>query len=181
MKLPPNGPYFIFDVESVGLHGQGFAVAGAIYFRDHRESEFCHSCHPYQAIGTNGDMEWVHAHVPDLMPQHKFVKDVCNAFWEEWMRAKEKYPDILMAAECGWPVEARFLQECISIHREDRNWKGPYPLHEIATVMACAGMDPMAKYERTEQEKPEHHPVGDSRLSARLLFEALQILKNSPC
>ena len=91
------------------------------------------------------------------------------------MIAKNAYK-AAMFVECGWPVEARFLNACIEDHLETRNWEGPYPLHEIATMMLSAGMNPMKTYERYDEELPAHEPLADSRLSARLLFMALQKL-----
>lgn len=81
-----------------------------------------------------------------------------------------------MFAECQWPVEARFLLECVDDNPAAHNWEGPYPFHEIATLMLAAGMDPMAKYQRGGNELPEHEPLADTRLSVRLLVEALKRL-----
>jgi hypothetical protein len=39
--------------------------------------------------------------------------------------------------------------------------------------MDAAGMNPMEKEKRTDSEMPEHNPLTDARLSARLLSEAL--------
>jgi len=77
-----------------------------------------------------------------------------------------------MFVECGWPVEANFLEACIRDYPKTRNWEGPYPMHEIATLMLAAGMDPMGTYERLPEELPAHEPLADVRLSARLLKEA---------
>ena len=60
------------------------------------------------------------------------------------------YPEIMMAAECAWPVEASFLLKCVRDDQEDRTWKGPYPLHDVATLLLAAGMDPMATYTRKD-------------------------------
>ena len=40
--------------------------------------------------------------------------------------------------------------------------------------MLCAGMDPMATYDRLPAELPRHDPLADARQSARLLVEALR-------
>ena len=77
-----------------------------------------------------------------------------------------------MAAECLWPVEARFIRDCITDDAQ-RLPEAPYPFHEIASIMLAAGMDPMASYPRTPSEMPPHNPLADARLSARLLSEAL--------
>jgi hypothetical protein len=169
--------FFIFDAESVGLHGEGFAVAGGVYRRDGGVvREFAFHCQPMQAAGVFDDRKWV-AHNVTI---HKTSLLVANPemvrifFWGVWMRAKLE--GATMFVECGWPVEAAFLEACIKDQPSTRNWDGPYPMHEIASIMLAAGMDPMATYERREDELPAHEPLADSRLSARLLFEALEKL-----
>lgn len=167
--------YFVFDVESVGLHGEGFAVAGGIYLANGAvQREFRYACPSEQAEGVEEDREWVNKNVPVLEITHRTPMGVRSAFWVEWMNAKGVCD--CMAVECGWPVEARFLAACIDDNPAERRWKGPYPLMEIASFMAAARMDVMKKYERTPSELPEHDPLADARLSARLLSIALQIL-----
>jgi hypothetical protein len=183
--MKPDQMFFVFDCESVGLHGQTFAVAGGIY-DIHGEavegSEFVFACDPHPGMAVKNreaeDMEWVDAKVtvregvtPCATPD-----EVRHRFWALWGMARNANPGILMFVECGWPVEARFLLECIADDPLSRNWKGPYPMHEIATMMLAAGMDPMATYERREDELPAHEPLADARLSARLLAVALNRL-----
>lgn len=166
----------MFDVESIGLHGEGYAVAGGVYFEDgtvDKGSEFMIACPPEKAAGENSDRKWVHENIPFLEPNCKTPRAVREFFWALWTTEKVKHPGLVMAAECAWPVEARFLIQCVQDEPEKRNWEGPYPLHEIASVMLAAGMDPMATYDRLESEMPKHHPLGDARQSSRLLCEAL--------
>lgn len=171
-----NDPFFIFDVESVGLHGEGFAVAGGIYINGAAQSEFRFCCPPEEAKGDDDDREWVKANVPVMEITHRHPAAVREAFWSEWEKAKKRYPGITMAGECIWPVEAGFVARCIYQDKAKRNWEGPYPFHEIASFMRAAGMDPMATYERTPSEMPPHEPLADARQSARLLAEAMNKL-----
>lgn len=169
---------FIFDVESVGLHGEGFAVAGGFYSSTGEVlREFAYHCHPSEADGLPDDRKWVAENVtfhPSSVEQmNPFM--VRDRFWNEWMHAKGA-SKAAMFVECGWPVEAAFMEACVNDHLETRNWDGPYPMHEIASVMLAAGMDPMATYERGESEKPAHEPLADARQSARLLFAAFDKL-----
>ncbi len=175
--------YFIWDGESLGLHGEGFAVAGGVYKSDGTEVfTFAFDSPLHMALDNlevrsreSEDSKWVAENVT-IHPssfQSKLPKYTRARFWDTWLTCKEKYPGIIMAVECGWPVEARFLEDCIKDDPERRNWDGPYPLHEIASIMLAAGMDPMATYERLPNELPAHEPLADARLSARLLFEAL--------
>lgn len=173
MKLTKDSAFFIFDVESVGLHGQAFAVGGGIYLGNGAaQREFRFACPIDACDGAESDRKWVKENVPVLEQTHHAPAVIRKSFWEEWMKAKRDYPEIIMAVECGWPVEARFLCACIDDEPEARRWAGPYPLHEIASIMEAAGMDAMKTYERTPSE-PAHDPLGDSRLSARLLAEAI--------
>lgn len=163
--------FFVFDVESIGLHGEGFAV-GYVVVRDGQEIESGYFASPPEdAAGDDSDREWVSKNIPAIQPNKQTANMVRVAFWQRWMEWKEK--GATMAAECGWPVEARFLNACIDWDQESRKWEGPYPLHEIASFLAAAGMDPMAKYDRLDSELPAHDPLCDARQSARLLFMAL--------
>ena len=172
--MKPNTPFFIFDVESIGLHGEGFAVAGGVYLANGAaQYEFAYSCPMSEAKGVEEDRQWVKENVPILEITHRMPIAMRDEFWKQWTEAKSKYPDITMAVECGWPVEARFLAACINDFPEGRRWEGPYPLQEIASLMTAAGMEPMANYPRTASELPAHNPLTDARLSARLLSTAL--------
>ena len=168
---------FVFDVESIGLHGEGFAVAGGIYDEKGTELEhFAYHCPPGTARGEQSDRDWVKDHVtihPSSIAEHSPF-DVRERFWWHWIRAKGQ--GALMFVECGWPVEAAFLEACVKDDLSARNWEGPYPMHEIASIMLAAGMDPMATYERLPQELPAHEPLADARLSARLLANAFKKL-----
>lgn len=168
--------FFIFDVESIGIHGEGFAVAGGIYELGQgrvlsSRDEFCFSCPTGKAQGNIQNRVWVNDNVPPIEVTHKNPQEVRDAFWHEWRRASND--GIPMAVECGWPVEARFLNMAVSEFMPNREWEGPYPLHEIASFMLAAGMDPLATWERDPDELPAHHPTGDVRLSARILSQAL--------
>lgn len=163
---------FVFDVESIGLHGEAFAVAGGIYTETGeaiRDSEFKYSIHRERAAGRTEDRAWVDANIPHIERTHTTPDQMMQDFWQRWRSAKAH--GAFMAVECGWPVEARFLNACIDAGAGDM-WSGPYPLHEIANEMRAAGMDPMANYERLPSELPKHDPLADARQSARLLAEA---------
>jgi len=136
------------------------------------------SCPLEECQGDNSDREWVKANIPALAVTHRGPETMRYQFWENWMKAKAE--GAVMAADCGWPVEARFVIACIDDDPENRKWNGPYPFMEIASFLAAAGMDPMTKYDRTESEMPVHDPLGDARQSARLLSMALEKLSKTP-
>lgn len=181
MKFADDQKFFVFDVESVGLHGQAFAVAGGIYDIRGNAMEGTEFAFHHSADKAGGgpdlpmvkeDREWVAENVV-IRADSLDVGNSTNlrqAFWAQWKKAKAL--GALMFVECGWPVEGRFLNRCIE-EISGNIWNGPYPLHEIATLMLAADMDTMATYERTPEESPAHEPLADARLSARLLATAI--------
>lgn len=180
---PENSILLVFDVESQGLHGAHFAV-GWVVIKNGKEIEagrwstdrtFAHS-------HSLDDAKWVSNNVPAFKVTHTSARNLLHDFMEIMKRWKNEGASIW--AECQWPVEARFLCAMVDDDRQGRNTVGPYPFHEIATAMAMAGMDPMAKYDRAPNELPVHDPLADARQSARLLCTALgyiAMLHRRPC
>ena len=174
-----NAPYyFVFDVESLGLHGDGFAVAYVVVDPAGQEQETrILVCPPINVRGYESDRAWIAEHVwphlQNLSPEvyHSTAQEVRETFWTAWRAWADR--SAVMAADVAWPVEARFLNACIDADPAGRNWEGPYPLIDIASVRLGAGLDPMATCPRLPSEQPAHHPLADARQSARLLIEAL--------
>lgn len=171
---------FVFDCESVGLHGDTFAAGGVVIDRQSRiEMEsFLVACPARFVSGTADSFNWIRDNVPEDVreptgehwPACSTAAKMRSDFWQRW-----EYWHTLgaqMAADVAWPVEARFLADCIADDRR-RIATAPYPLLEISTVLQMAGMNPKEVFERRENEQPAHNPVKDARQSARLLMEAI--------
>jgi len=164
--------YMVFDVESVGLHGEGFAVGFVVLDSEGNRHEMCcYACPPFAARGSLQGHEWVKQNCPQLISTHDSPWQMRAAFWRRWQEWKGR--GALLVADCAWPVEARFLAQCVDDNPIQREWEGPYPLHDIASMQLARGVDPVAKLERKEDELPEHDPLADAKQSARLLLEAL--------
>lgn len=172
-----NQPFFIFDVESIGLYGDPFAVAGGVFVNgmEYEDSTFCLSCPRDSAQGYDDDRQWVKENVPPIPVTDVNPYWLRESFWEKYIKAKEKYPNLTVAGECIYPVETNFLASCIRQNSRERKWSGAYPFHEISSIMAMAGLDPMTTYDRNVFETA-HDPLGDIRLSARLLHKSLNII-----
>jgi hypothetical protein len=174
--MPPF--FMVFDVESVGLHGEGFAVGWCVIDRMGNEIARCRvSCDPDQADGSDGARKWVAVNIPPRVHSGLRVplpEDVREAFWDAWLAWKAK--GAVLVADCAWPVEARFLAQCVDDRPHHREWEGPYPLYELASFRLAAGFDPLGTFDRLPDELPAHDPLADARQSARLLVEALRIL-----
>lgn len=169
-----NPPFwFVFDVESIGLHGEGFSVGVVVIDSDGYEPEAVrYSCPPSEAKGDDDGRLWVAKNCPIVaMPTHPNPEALRDAFWHFWGHWKGH--GAIMAADCPWPVEARFLAACVD-QEPDRAWRGPYPLIDVASVLVACGIDPMQEFPRIAGETPIHDALADARQSARLLTEALK-------
>lgn len=163
----------VFDVESIGLHGEGYAFGYVVINGDGVEVECGRwACDPKVASGYESNLKWVQENVPPIEINEPTPEYVRYRFWEAWTKWREK--GAVLAADCGWPVEGNFLEACIQWDEMERQFQGPYPFLEISSVMIAKGIDPMMDHERLENELPKHDPLCDARQSARLLWEALQ-------
>jgi hypothetical protein len=176
MNLPNS--FMVFDVESVGLHGEGFAVGVVVIDRDGNERLGARlACPLFSVNGDDTGRQWVKENCPGIVFSHithGSPRDMRHRFWEIW----QSYRDggSILVADCGWPVEARFLAACVDDDLERRFWTGPLPLHELASFRLAAGLDPTGIENRLPDELPAHDPLADARQSVRLLIEAIKIL-----
>lgn len=162
------------DVESLGLHGEGFAV-GAVVFRDGIEVEsFYHRCQDPDAallkVMDPSDSSWVRENVLPVLdsPTLGTAGQVREAFWKWWLVHQEE--GAVLVTDVPWPVEANFLSACIRGNILERKWQGPYPIIDVASVLVSKGWK---RRDRKADELPEHNPVTDARYSGRLLLEVL--------
>ncbi|MBT2300348.1 hypothetical protein J7E70_07710 [Variovorax paradoxus] len=169
----------VFDVESIGLHGEGFAVGYVVVNRQgERLEEAVFACDPGASLGSNEGHMWVRENVPVMPYEYKRQWQMRDAFWARWMHWKGL--GAVLVADCCWPVEARFLIACVNDERPAREWEGPYPLHDLASILLANGADPLAVTDRLPEELPAHHPLHDARQSARQLLAAIDKAKAPP-
>ena len=171
----------LLDVESNGLHGEPFAVGAVIV-----DTETLTVLDTFEGIAPIvGPLdEYVAEHVqPVVKGLTKFqnTRRLRNAFWL-WF--KQVSVDAVFA-DVGYPVETRFLQLC---QRETEDlWGGPYPLHEVATLLLAAGVDPdVNRAEYADGVLPPGHkyaahaPLDDATVSAHCVAKALRTLVGEP-
>jgi len=175
--LDPTQPIFVFDVESIGLHGEAYAVGGGVYKMGDPSFEFTFSCSPDAAAGEDSDRKWVAENCPPIAETCNTPAEVAERFWMHWQAARVAHPTMLTMAECLWPVESNFLTSCIKADVQGRGFNGPYPFHDVTTLILAASLDPMATYPRHDTELPNHHPLADARLSARLATASMLKLR----
>lgn len=168
--------FMVFDVESIGLHGDGYAVGWVVVDANDHGRELGRgklACDPEAQRGTTSSHAWVKENIPSFWPFSDSAHKIREGFWNAWMYWKAQ--GAILAADCPWPVEARFLCACVDEQPTAREWQGPYPLIDVASVRLAAGLDPLASGERLPFELPVHDPEADARQSARLLLEALEV------
>lgn len=180
MQLTLPKYLFSFDVESIGLMGEGFAVGWVLFDLSPgllmAQRELCSKLYwtpPERAQGNSKDRVWVRQNVPyqdwlDRYPEQYCPRELRSCFWNDWDTYRD---DAVMAADCPIPVETNFLQDCID---DDATRQPPYPFWDIASIRILAGHDPVATYPRLEAELPAHDPVCDARQSGRLLLESFE-------
>ncbi len=162
--------FMVFDVESIGLHGEGFAVGYVVIDGGSRVDEGCYACPPETAAGLTANRKWVSENVPKLAYNCEGPRQVRQRFWADWLR--ERAAGAVLVADCAWPVEARFLIACVDDSLATNEWDGPYPLHDLASILLALGKDPLVAGDRLLDE-PAHDPLGDARQSARMLMESM--------
>lgn len=180
--------FIVFDVESIGLHGQGFAVGWVVIeiTDDGCDllEEYCLSCDRNYAMGALDDRNWVNENVPDLEVNVNSLPELRTMFWNKFQEWKAK--GAALVADCTWPVEARFLLDCVDDNPMGRKWEAPYPLYDLSSILFMVGKNPLETFERLEEELPKHNPLKDAKQSARLLMECLnkqtnQFIKDLKC
>lgn len=158
---------FAFDVESIGLYGEGFAVGGVLIDDSGNViNEFCYACDPGAALGSIDDREWCRDNLPKLEVTHKTPEEVRNAFWAKYLNASKH--DAQIIADCIYPVETNFLAACVRDYEPVRKRQAPYPLLDLSALLLARGKDPIGVYDRMHDEYPIHHPLADAKQSARL-------------
>ena len=170
--------WMVFDVESVGLHGEGFAVGWVLVDDLGIELACGHFGCPLEHAKAQYDAsrEWVWKNC-DWLDNCARPRDVRDQFWNAYNSYFFDIPGrkTILAADCPWPVEARFLNQLVA-DDPSRIDRMPYPLIDIASVRMAAGLDPLATARRYQEELPAHNPLSDARQSARLLMEALHLI-----
>ena len=176
-------PIVVMDVESVGLHGIGFAVGAVVIDTEAgtTHEEFYAAFDPRwdEDWNVSEDVKnwgWVQENVMPALPVPQFTHnhsyECYTAFWVFWRKWAKQ--GAMLLADCAWPVEARFLAACTEYEWGKREWEGPYPLLDLSSILFAYGQNPIGTFDRLPNELPVHNPLNDARQSARILLEVLR-------
>lgn len=166
--------HFVYDVESIGLHGEAFAVAFVVFDENgagkaSNLEEKIYSCPQGVAAGRQSDFEWVDQNVPYIDVNHESPRAVRDAFWKKMRQWIEQGASVW--ADHVWPVDAGFLSACIADDPVERTWKGPKRLLDIETLGLRKGVE----RPRLEEGERAHDPLSDAKRSARYLRALLEV------
>jgi hypothetical protein len=119
--------YFVFDVESLGLHGIGFAFGFVVVDADGNELDSGYAAIKPDLVGADQEtLEflgknvfpalWGYTHqIPEVLTngeskngaQVRTFREFRTTFWQKWLEWKEK--GALMVSDCAWPGKAPIL------------------------------------------------------------------------
>lgn len=164
----------MIDVESVGLHGPGFAVGFCLAdYSGYVTNEGIYAVKPDSlSVDDVEGLRWVQQNV-NIEQKHYncwSLEEVRLKFWQFWEQCWDR---CTMFADVTWPVESNFLSACIADDWPRRRWNGPYPLLDVASFLYASGRDGMGTFDRRPDELPTHNPLADARQSLQLLIESL--------
>jgi len=123
---------FMFDVEATSLHGTGFAVGAVVISK---KGEVLDKFELLCISEIPNCCEWVQENVlPYLtdMPQcneMSALKEEFYSFYMKWKSSCEIWGD------CCFPVETNFLSAVANDDLTDREYKMPYPLYDLGTIL----------------------------------------------
>lgn len=159
---------FSFDVETDGLYGDGFAV-GAVVFENGVEVARFSGIAEQEKVKNEWVKENVLPHLSSL-PQFESKKELRDSFWEFWMQHKD---GAVCIGDFGSPVESYWFRQCVEDDLDARQWDGPYPLHEVGTLLLAKGIDPdINRIQFSGYEGVAHNPVDDAIASVLTWIKA---------
>ena len=192
------------DVEAAGLHAAGTApisfsydafVGGAhvaSYTLACREGETAARALS-DAAKASGQFDFFGSNVLPKMGNMTFVetcRDLREQAWQVWVAlnggkdirnadrpwevegvhyALELWGDVI------WPVETAFFSVMIADGEGSRDWAGPTPILDVASVLATKGFDPfnLPRFKSARMDEGmQHHPSADNRASHAILVMA---------
>jgi hypothetical protein len=179
---------FMFDVESIGLYGNGFAFGAVASDAKGQILDKCAYAYLTEEIikelnkidfFVNGDGKDIISECKKLQ-QVKSLKELRQKFYDFYLAYKSNcdiYSDV------NFPVETNFLKDVVMDDIENRQFTMPYPLLDVANVVPC-NIDRAEMYiqdnagyiaQDVANRKPvKHNPLWDSMCSLYCLIKELR-------
>ena len=169
-----NNPIISIDVESDGLYGQCLAIAAVVRDVGKTEDTFLARVGGTYTIKD----KWVAKHIiPKIVcipVTHDNSEAMEEAFWSFWLKWRGQATAI---GYCSSTIEAALFNRCVMRNVEERNFQGPYLLHDVATLLHVTGHDSLLiekfihdKGIKVDHDGGPHHPMYDC-LAAATVWE----------
>jgi len=160
-----------FDAETDGLYGDVFAIGGAVMDADGQVLDTFAG----QAESERVTSPWVRENcLPHLsgLPILATRALLQEAFWAFYMRWRER---CVVLADVPYPVEAGLLRRCVEKNLPEREWLGPFPLLDLASVLYAKGIDPdINRMEFCGWQGRPHSPLDDAIASGKCFARVMQ-------
>ena len=192
-KNNPDQKYMVFDVESFGLYGEGFAYGYVVIdamgkIHEERlascdinttfEAEFIND-ELHQATFTGdewfdsvmNDRDWLMANIPYLEEEPNYFKfdnpeALRKDFLQQWNRLKKD--GVILIGDCIYPVETNFMAKVFEDVVINDVSDSPY-IYDINLIQELNGI----RLPFLPSELPHHNPLNDAKQSARVFINAI--------
>jgi hypothetical protein len=166
--------FFIIDVESDGLLGDGFCVSAIVI--DIKKGEIIDKFIKMAEVNTVKN-EWVKneviPHLNDIAILNSKL-ELQEEFWEFWMKYRHQS---LTLTDSGSPVESYWFRQCILNDIINREKLGPFPQHDVATAVLVSGIGSVKRLEYAMlTDYPKHNPFYDCLGSVITFIKATHII-----
>jgi hypothetical protein len=171
------------DVEKNGLHGIAFAVGAVVLDHVGNVLDTFRGRSPIDGTPRDFVKREVLPALVDYPETHSSSELLRVDFWNWFSIARI---DACVFADCGWPSEARFFIALVEDDLDVRYLQGPFPLHDVSTLLLAAGVDPhinRVEYAGDllgDQNGFQHDPWWDAFVSGHCALRALRALGTIP-
>lgn len=173
----PNHRLLVIDVESNGLYGQPFCVGAVLMDPGGRVlNDFIGRCGIDEVPDDYVEKNVIPALDKAGIREDSYSFDDMAARFVEWHWSifevdygRLTPADVWTYVDAGFPVDVEFLRRLDG----KKDWKPPYPLHDVATLIAAAGIDPDVNREAyaaslmgpRPRRGAKHNPLWDAEVS----------------
>ena len=160
---------FSVDAETDGLYGLAFAIAATVRVDGVEVASFS-GCVSDAFVSNAWVRENVLPALGDMPITHPTQVHLEESFWQFWMANREGSACI---AHCGSPVESGLFRRCVERDVTSRQFSGPFPLHELGTLLLSRALDPTSIDSVINEGRltvpfsgVPHHPMYDAAAAA---------------
>ena len=129
---------FFVDAETDGLYGDFLSVAVLVTDDCGEETDRFYAAVEAPEVRS----AWVRENVlPSLTNAEELVPNeqaLLERFWRFWLKHREQ---AVCIADVACPVEARLFAKCVEAELPQREFLGPFPIYDLATLLAARGID----------------------------------------